>query len=56
MGLRKILWNFGDVYASSPYYVFMYLHQVGQWKPLAHGTLNLVHIRIEDVRNIALTH
>ena len=38
------------------YYVFMHLYQVGQWKPLAHGTLSLVHIRTEDVRNIALTH
>ena len=38
------------------YCVCMHLHQVGQWKPLAHGTLNLVHIRTEDVRNIALTH
>jgi hypothetical protein len=36
------------------YYVFMHLHQAGQWKPLAIGTLKLVHIRTEDVRNIAL--
>ena len=36
------------------YYVFMHLHQVGQWRPLAVGTLNLVHIRTEDVKNIAL--
>jgi len=34
--------------------VFMHLHQSGQWRPLAHGTLELVHIRTEDVRNIAL--
>ena len=36
------------------YYVFVHLHQVGQWKPLAIGTLKLVHIRVEDVKNIAL--
>ena len=36
------------------YYVFMHLHQVGQWRPLAVGSLSLVHIRTEDVRNIAL--
>ncbi|CAA6823650.1 MAG: Unknown protein [uncultured Thiotrichaceae bacterium] len=36
------------------YYVFVHLHQVGQWKPLATGTLSLVHIRTEDVKNIAL--
>jgi hypothetical protein len=32
----------------------MNFHQVGQWQPLAIGTLALVHIRTEDVRNIAL--
>jgi hypothetical protein len=32
----------------------MHLHQSGQWQPLAHGTLKLVHIRTDDVRNIAL--
>ena len=36
------------------YYVFMNLHQTGQWRPLAVGSLKLVHIRTEDVRNIAL--
>ena len=36
------------------YYVFVHWHQVGQWKPLAVGSLKLVHIRTEDVRNIAL--
>ena len=36
------------------FYVFMHLHQSGQWRPLAHGTLELVHIRTDDVRNIAL--
>ena len=36
------------------YYVFMNLHQAGQWRPLAIGSLKLVHIRTEDVRNIAL--
>ena len=54
MGLRKILWDFGVVCLSSPYYVFVNFHQIGQWQPLAHGTLTLVHIRTEDVRNIAL--
>lgn len=36
------------------YYVFMHLHQVGQWQPLAIGSLQLVHIRVEDVKNIQL--
>lgn len=36
------------------YYVFVNFHQIGQWQPLAHGTLELVHIRAEDVRNITL--
>ena len=36
------------------YYVFVHLHQSGQWKPLASGSLKLVHIRTEDVKNIAL--
>lgn len=36
------------------YYVFVHLHQAGQWQPLAVGSLNLVNIRTEDVRNIAL--
>ena len=36
------------------YYVFVHLHQSGQWKPLASGSLQLVHIRTEDVKNIAL--
>lgn len=36
------------------YYVFVHLHQVGQWRPLAVGSLSLVHIRTEDVRNISL--
>lgn len=37
------------------YYVLIHLHQSGLWRPLAHGTLELVHIRTNDVRNIALT-
>ena len=36
------------------YYVFVHLHQSGQWKPLAIGSLKLVHIRTKDVKNIAL--
>lgn len=36
------------------YYVFMHLHQAGEWRALALGTLELVHIRTDDVRNIAL--
>ena len=36
------------------YYMFVHWHQIGQWKPLAHGTLSLVHIRLNDVRNIGL--
>ena len=36
------------------YYVFVHLHQAGRWQPLAVGSLSLVNIRTEDVRNIAL--
>ncbi len=36
------------------YYVFLHLHQAKQWQALAHGSLNLVHLRVEDVRNITL--
>lgn len=36
------------------FYVFMDLHLGGQWQALAIGTLELVHIRTEDVSNINL--
>lgn len=36
------------------FYVFMELHQGGQWQAQAIGTLELVHIRTEDVNNINL--
>lgn len=36
------------------YYWFEYIHSSGYWKPLAKGTLNLVNIRTEDVKNIPI--
>lgn len=36
------------------YYVCMHLHQTKQWQAFAHGTLTLVHLRVEDVKNISL--
>lgn len=37
------------------YYCLMALHQAGRWEALATGTLNLVNIRVSDVRNIELS-
>lgn len=37
------------------YYCLMHLHQSKRWEPLATGTLELVNIRVADVRNIALS-
>ena len=37
------------------YYWFMHLHNSEAWQPLANGTLNLVNIRISDVRAIRLS-
>lgn len=34
------------------YYYFMYLQQTGYWKSLSHGTLKLVNIRMNDIKNI----
>jgi len=34
------------------YYVFLHIHNIGYWEPLTHGTLSLVNIRVQDVRNI----
>ena len=36
------------------YYMFLHWYQVGQWRPLAYGSLSLVHIRVADVRNVEL--
>jgi hypothetical protein len=36
------------------YYVFMHLHNQGQFARIANGTTNLVNIRIRDVANIPL--
>lgn len=36
------------------YYWFEYAWRSGYWKPLTHGSLNLVNIRIHDVKNIPL--
>ena len=36
------------------YYMFLHWYQIGQWRPLAYGSLSLVHIRVDDVRNIEL--
>lgn len=37
------------------YYALSHLHQQGQWKRLATGTLSLVNIRVSDVRRIELS-
>jgi len=37
------------------YYCFVSIHNTGYWKRLATGTLNLVHIRVSDVRTIELS-
>lgn len=37
------------------YYVFMYLHGNGVFKPHAIGTTKRVHIRVEDIKNISLS-
>lgn len=34
------------------YYSFMNLHNLGAWKPYAHGSLALVNIRVSDVNKI----
>ena len=36
------------------YYMFLHWYQVGLWRPLAYGSLSLVHIRVDDVRNVEL--
>lgn len=36
------------------YYMFLHWYQIGQWQPLAYGSLSLVHLRVEDVSNIEL--
>ncbi len=36
------------------YYMFLHWYQIGQWQPLAYGSLSLVHIRVDDVRDIEL--
>jgi hypothetical protein len=35
-------------------YMFMHLHQQGQWKQRAIGSTQLAHIRAEDVANISV--
>ena len=37
------------------YYVMVHIHQSGYWKRMARGTLELVHIRVSDVREIELS-
>ncbi|PKB89349.1 hypothetical protein A8A01_14580 [Ewingella americana] len=36
------------------YYCLMHIHSAGKWKPLATGTLELVNIRVSDIKHIAL--
>ena len=36
------------------YYMFLHWYQMGQWKTLAYGSLSLVHLRVDDVKNIEL--
>ncbi|WP_150573850.1 hypothetical protein [Pseudomonas fluorescens] len=37
------------------FYVLMHIHQSGEWKRVATGTLNLVNIRVSDVQRIELS-
>lgn len=37
------------------FYVMSWIHSSGQWKPLVHGSLSLVNIRVSDVRRIELS-
>lgn len=34
------------------FYVFKHLHAAKHWEPIAHGTLDLVNIRVRDVKDI----
>ncbi len=36
------------------YYAIMHLHSTGQFKMLCHGTLSLVNIRVDDLKDIKL--
>lgn len=36
------------------YYAMMDLHSRGYYRPLATGTLQLVHIRVRDIKNITI--
>ena len=36
------------------YYCLKHLHQQKVWEPLATGTLNLVNIKVSDIRSITL--
>lgn len=36
------------------YYAMKHVHSTGYWKPLAKGTLELVHITTKDVKNITI--
>nr|WP_316044579.1 hypothetical protein [Serratia ficaria] len=36
------------------FYCFEYLHGTGHWESLATGTLELVNIKVEDVKHIGL--
>lgn len=37
------------------YYCLMSIHQAKRWEPLARGSLELVHIRTADLKNIRLS-
>lgn len=37
------------------YYAFVAIHNTGYWKTLATGTLNLVNIRVSDIRRIEMS-
>lgn len=37
------------------FYALLHMHQSGQWKAIATGTLSLVNIRVSDVRQIELS-
>lgn len=37
-----------------PFCSLMHIHSSGKWEPLATGTLELVNIRVSDIKHIAL--
>jgi hypothetical protein len=37
------------------YYAMLHIHQSGQWRHIATGSLKLVNIRVSDIQNIEMS-